>query len=184
MGGSVQARRPRPSRLGEAAPGRAWQRLRARTREARGGGERRPRAPAERGPRGPDQQVSLLPQRTAARPPRPLGSRLAGSTVRSHRVGSLFSPRPRCCLRNGVTAAFLLPPRGWEGAVGREFPAGWPRCVLPRPWPGQAARLSTRGPRTPLPARLSLEPSGCWSRRGARGRDVMDFRVQQGDGTT
>lgn len=92
--GSVQARGPRPSRQGEAAPGRAWQRRPARTREARGGGERRPRAPAERGPRGPDQQVSLLPQRTAARPPRPLGSRLAGSTVRSHRVRSLFSPRP------------------------------------------------------------------------------------------
>lgn len=38
----MQARGPRPSRQGEAAPGRAWQRRPARTQEARGGGERRP----------------------------------------------------------------------------------------------------------------------------------------------
>lgn len=87
---------PRSSSF-QAGGGRAGAGLAAAAGEDAGGSRRRrtaARAPAERGPRGPDQQVSLLPQRTAARPPRPLGSRLAGSTVRSHRVRSLFSPRP------------------------------------------------------------------------------------------
>lgn len=177
---------PRSSSF-QAGGGRAGAGLAAAAGEDAGGSRRRRTA---------------APGPCRARPsrPRPAGVAAAPADGRATAPtawfppGRVYSPQSQgqkpvlptsCgCLRNGVTALCLLPPRGWEGAVGREFPAGWPRCVLCRPWPGQAARLSTRGPRTPLHARLSLEPSGCWSCRGARGRGVMDFRIQQGDGTT
>lgn len=125
--------------------------------EACCGGELRPRTPAERGPRGPDQQVSLLPQRTAAHTPRPLGSRPAGSTVRNHGVRSLFSPTPLLLPKKRSDSPLPLPPRRLGRCCRKRIPCRLAALCPPLPLGQGGRRGSARG-----------APGHRWSRRGAR----------------
>lgn len=84
-----------------------------------------------------------------------LCSRPAGFTLGHNRVRSLFSPTsPLLPKTGGDTPPSSFPQRGREAVGGRELHAGWLRSVLP-------GLLATWGSRAPLPARLSLELSGC-----------------------